>query len=72
MAATASLDTDFSTENSLSFLPFATYKVLADFNNFRASDSDSFLLAETVSFISMLLASKNLDALTQLVQPPRW
>ena len=37
-----------------------------------ASLRPSFLLAETVCFGVIFLASRNLDALVQLVQPLRW
>ena len=37
-----------------------------------ASFAPSFLLAETISFASILWSSKNLDARVQDVQPLRW
>lgn len=71
MAATASLEMLDATENSLTFLPLATISLDAGFNSARASGSVSFLLAGVLSRISILLASRNLDALVQLVQPLR-
>ena len=72
IAATAVFVTDLSTANSSSFFPLATISLVAALSSFRASVSDNFLLAETRSLTSMLLASKNLDAFTQLVQPFLW
>ncbi len=45
MAATASFEMLAATENSVSFLPFATISFDADFNRARASGSVSFWLA---------------------------
>lgn len=45
--------------------------VFALANNAAASSRCSLRLAGTVSEISILLASKNLDARVQLVHPPR-
>lgn len=58
--------------NSDSFLPLATTMRFASRISLRASLSPSLRLAGTVSAISMLRASRNLDALVQLVQPLRW
>jgi len=58
--------------NSSSFLPFATYSVAAAFAIAAASDLPSLRLAGTISRDSIFLASRNLDARVQLVQPLRW
>ena len=71
MASTDSLSTRVAILNSLTFLPFATMSLDADLSNAFASAACSFLLAGVVSLIGMLLASRNLDARVQLVQPPR-
>ena len=57
---------------SLRFLPLATITLLAALAISAASLRPSFLLAETVCFGVIFLASRNLDALVQLVQPLRW
>ena len=59
------------TSNSTIFLPFMAINLLADFSMSFASAACSLLLADTVSAIAILLASKNLDALVQVVQPLR-
>lgn len=56
----------------VTFLPLATMSLLAPLSKSRASSDCSLRLAGIVSLISTLLASKNLDALVQLVQPLRW
>jgi hypothetical protein len=71
IAATASFETLFATGNSLIFLPLATISLVAGFSSARASGSVSFLLAGVLSRTSILLASRNLDARVQLVQPFR-
>jgi len=71
MASMASWLTLFFTLNSLTFFPFIAINLLALLNKFFASEACSFWLAETVSAMSMLLASKNLDARVQDVQPLR-
>ncbi len=71
MAAIASLLTDLLTSNSLTFLPLDTCSVEAALSMARASVACSFRLAGTDSFISTSLASKNLEALVQVVQPLR-
>ena len=67
--STASLPTLDETSNSCTFLPFMATSLDASFSIALASDACSFLLAMTVSRISILLASKNLDALVQVVHP---
>ena len=69
MAATASL---LEPLNSASFFPLAAISLLALPSSSAASSPPSFWLAETVSLTSMPFASRNLDALTQEVHPPRW
>jgi hypothetical protein len=54
------------------FLPFATMTFDAVLASAAASLRPSFALAEIVSLGSMPCASRNLDALVQLVQPLRW
>ena len=71
MAATESFDIFSRVSNSSTFLPFAAIKELAALSSALASFSCNFLLADTVSFIWIFLASKNLDAFVQVVQPPR-
>jgi len=44
----------------------------APFARAAASDRPSFWLARTVSFGVIFLASRNLDAFVQDVQPLRW
>jgi hypothetical protein len=58
--------------NSTTFLPFATITRVATFAIFAASSRPSFFEADTISTGLMRLASRNLDALTQEVQPLRW
>jgi len=53
------------------FLPLSAMSLLADCSKAFASSACNFLLAGTVSFISILRASKNLDALEQVVHPLR-
>jgi len=69
IALTASSEVLSFPENSTTFLPFATVSLLAFFRSFNASSLWSFRLAGTVSEIAILLASINLEALVQLVQP---
>jgi hypothetical protein len=57
--------------NSLSFLPFATISFDDAFAMAAASERPSFELAETRSRGSIPLASRNLDARWQDVQPFR-
>ena len=71
MAATESFDIFSRVSNSSTFLPFAAIKEFAALSSALASFSCNFLLADTVSFIWIFLASKNLDAFVQVVQPPR-
>ena len=58
--------------NSVTFLPLETMTFEACFASAAASDRPSFLLAETISFGLIFLASRNLDAFVQDVQPLRW
>ena len=69
IALTASSEVLSVPENSTTFLPFATVSLLAFFSSFSASSLCSLRLAGTVSEMSILLASINLEALVQLVQP---
>ena len=71
MALSASSDALLPPANSITFLPLETTMVFALANNAAASSRCSLRLAGTVSEISILLASKNLDARVQLVHPPR-
>ncbi len=57
--------------NSLIFLPFKAISLLAELSSSFESAACSFLLAGMVSLISILRASKNLDALVQVVHPFR-
>ncbi|REJ74538.1 MAG: hypothetical protein DWQ30_21225 [Acidobacteria bacterium] len=54
------------------FLPLATTSRLAASASCWASSRPSLRLAGIVSRASMPRASRNLDALVQLVQPLRW
>ena len=72
MAATASPETLPPTENLLIFFPLATIRVEASRSSALASASCSFRLAGTASVMSIRLASRNLEARVQLVQPLRW
>jgi len=72
MASTTSLPGVPPGLYSVTFVPFATTMRVADFAISAASVAPSFLLAETVSFDSMLWSSKNLDARVQDPQPLRW
>lgn len=72
MAPTASAETLPLTEKRSTFFPLATMRVEASANSALASISCNFLLAETVSAIRTRLASMNLAARAQLVQPFRW
>ena len=72
MASTTSLPAFPPGLNSLIFLPFATITFEAAFAISAASLRPSFRLAGTVSFGSIPLASRNLDARVQDVQPLRW
>jgi hypothetical protein len=69
--ATASSETPVLSENSLTFLPLSAINLLALASMASPSCACNFLLAGTFVLMSMLLASKNLDAFVQLVQPPR-
>jgi len=69
--ATASSVASLPPLNSLIFLPFNVISLLAELSNSFESAACSFLLAGTVSLISILRASKNLDALVQVVHPFR-
>ena len=69
MALTASSEVLSFPENSKIFLPLATVSLLAFFRSFNASSLWSLRLAGTVSETSILLASINLEAFVQLVQP---
>ena len=71
IASTASRLIRSFTENSLTFLPFATINLDTDLSSARASVACSLRLAGTASLISILFASKNLDAFVQVVQPLR-
>ena len=71
MASTASRLTRSFTTNSLTFLPFATISLDTDLSSPRASEACSLRLAGIDSLISILFASKNLDAFVQVVQPFR-
>ena len=69
VAAMASSDTDFETEYSLTFLPLIAISLEAFSSSCRASSACNFLLAGTFSLMVISLASRNLDARLQLVQP---
>ena len=69
--ATASAGTFPSSENVFTFLPLATINVVASLSSVVASVFCSFRLAGTDSVILIPLASRNLEALEQLVQPLR-
>ena len=69
IASTASLPTLVETSNSCTFFPFMAISLVASFKSASASEACNFLLAMTVSRMSILLASKNLDALVQVVHP---
>ena len=71
IACTASLDTTLPILNSVIFFPFATISLFADLSRVRASLSCSFRLAGDRSSTLTSLASKNLAARLQLVQPFR-
>ena len=71
MAATMSAPAFPAGFHSATFLPLATKTLEAAFAMAAASDFPSFRLAETTSFGSIFLASRNLDARVQLVQPLR-
>ena len=71
MASTASVGMRLPTENVLTFLPLATMRVEAPCSSALASDLCSFRLAGTVSVTLIRLASRNLEARAQLVQPLR-
>ena len=60
-----------STENVFTFLPLVTISVVTSLSSVVASVLCSFRLAGTDSVILMPLASRNLEALEQLVQPLR-
>jgi hypothetical protein len=72
MAATASAGAFPLVFHSSTFLPLATMTFDAALASAAASDLPSLRLAGTTSFASMPLASRNLDALVQDVQPLRW
>jgi hypothetical protein len=71
MASTASFEAVSAPFHSLTFLPLATISFDASLAIAVASFLPSFWLAETVSFGSIELASRNLDARVQDVQPLR-
>jgi len=71
VAAIASSEIEDLTENFCTFLPFKAINVDASESKSALSAACNFLLADIFSFIFILRASKNLDALVQLVQPPR-
>ena len=72
MASMAAFEFFSADLNSLTFLPFETISFEAVFAMSEASFLPSFLFAETISFGSIPLASRNLDARVQDVQPLRW
>ena len=57
--------------NSVIFFPLITINLAAAARSVFASSTCSFRLAGATSSTSMLFASKNLDALAQVVQPLR-
>lgn len=69
MAAIASSLRPFLRSNDATFLPFMATRVDAAAMMSGQSAALNFLLASTVSLMSIERASKNLDALTQVVQP---
>lgn len=71
IAATALAGGFPPTEKVVIFLPLATINVVIPLSNALASASCSLRLAGTVSVTLTLLASRNLEALEQLVQPLR-
>jgi hypothetical protein len=72
MASTAALGAFPPVENSSSFFPLATISLDDALAIAAASLRPSFRLALTSSFGSIPLASRNLDARVQDVQPLRW
>jgi hypothetical protein len=72
MASTAALPLVSAPFHSSTFLPLATISFDAAFASAAASLRASLRLAGIVSAASMPLASRNLDALVQDVQPLRW
>jgi hypothetical protein len=70
MASTTSLPA-LPPANSVTFLPLATMTFDACFASPAASFCASLRLAGTISFASIPLASRNLDARAQDVQPFR-
>lgn len=71
IAATQSSTVSVLGFNSVTFLPFIATRRVAPCNFSLASDACHLRLAGMVSPTSISLASKNLDALVQLVQPLR-
>jgi hypothetical protein len=71
MASMSSSSMGTATENSSTFLPLAATILVTVSSRFLASSACNFLLAGIGSTISILLASRNLDALSQLLQPLR-
>jgi len=71
MAASASVELSDFRSNSAIFLPFNAISLLALSIKVWQSVDCNFLLAKAVSLMLMLFASKNLDALVQVVQPLR-
>jgi len=69
MAALASSLRPFLRSKDSTFLPFIATSVEAASVMPGQSAALNFLLASTVSLMSIERASKNLDALTQVVQP---
>ncbi len=72
MASTAAFGAVPAVFHSSTFLPFETITFDAAFASAEASLRPSFRLAGMVSRGSMPLASRNLDARVQEVQPLRW
>jgi hypothetical protein len=66
-----SSDTSPLITKEATFLPFAIVMLSAEAAKLIASTRLSFRDAGMISFGTKLLASRNLDALTQLVQPLR-
>lgn len=71
MAANASVEGSDFRSNSAIFLPLSAISLLAFPIKVWQSADCSFLLAKAVSLMLILFASKNLDALVQVVQPLR-
>ena len=71
IAASAWGDCSDCRSNSAIFLPFRAMSLLALSIRVWQSADCSFLLARAVSLMLILFASKNLDALVQVVHPLR-